>query len=127
MREFARHIIGSNYYRILQGVMCKMAASSSTSGHRWTGATGRRWRRRSERPRARPRQGEGRGSRGKLEDVLTGGGEEGERPDSGRRRRACRLGPAASLGTWRRHAAQRARAPAGVRGLAFIGVRAREA
>jgi hypothetical protein len=57
-------------------------ASSSTSGHRWTGATGRRWRRRSERPRARPRQGEGRGSRGKLEDVLTGGGEEGERPDS---------------------------------------------
>jgi hypothetical protein len=78
MREFARHIIGSNYYSILQGVVCKTAASSSTSGHRWTGATGRRRRRRLERPRARPRQGEGRGDRGDAGEMLTTGGDEGK-------------------------------------------------
>jgi hypothetical protein len=58
--------------------------SSPTSGqnsHKHKGGPGLRGRRRSGRRGARTRLGTGRGRRGELEDVLTGVGVGGMRPD----------------------------------------------
>jgi hypothetical protein len=70
-------------YKGLQGVMCKTAASSSTSIHGRQGASvGLGGRRRPRRPGARVRRGKRRGDRGEHVGLLTlvaDGREEGRR------------------------------------------------
>jgi hypothetical protein len=75
------------------------------------GRTGRRRRRRLERPQARPRWGKGKGDQGDAGEMLTTGGEGRERPDGGELGRPVAVlgGGGAPVIDWRREAAQHVR------------------
>jgi hypothetical protein len=81
-----RHKIESIGLRETKGVRCKTATSSSSDrtegreGHP-AGGSGGHGRRRSGRPRVRPRRGIGRVGQGEFEDVLNGVGGRRNRPE----------------------------------------------